>query len=235
MPRRPEPGSGPRAGLSRNEVLSLLVLVLLAVAVVLPYFQYRARAAKRSASLQNLRQWGIALNLYLVESDNSLPASGTGPDDARAWFNTLPVYLSLKPLSGQTRESVLEVGLWTDPAARVDAPGGPETAVTYGMNAWLHPHPDKAPCRIYEVEDPTATFFLLATEPGRLRVLPGQIAYRHGVATPKSKSRSQALFCDGHVEEISPQQGNHPDAAKSGTTPPARPTWVPYFNAPAPH
>jgi prepilin-type processing-associated H-X9-DG protein len=235
MSRPPDFRPGSRAGMSRGESMTLVVVAVLLLAVAFPYWQHRTRSTQRSISLQNLRQWGIALNLYLVENNNVLPASGTKPNDEHAWFNTLPTYLSLKPLAGQSAESVLDIGLWTDPAAKIPSMSGPASPVTYGMNAWLHPDPAVAPYRIYDVEDPTTTFFLIASDPGRLRVLPGQMAFRHGKSNPAHpEARSHVLFCDGHVEEISPEQGNAPKASNPEANPPSRPTWIPYFQAPAP-
>ncbi|MDX6765947.1 MAG: hypothetical protein SFU85_04070 [Candidatus Methylacidiphilales bacterium] len=220
-----------QAGISRNEIIAAFAVFFIVVAVTVPYLQHRARAANRTAALQNLRQWGIALNLYLVENDNTLPAVGTGPADPAAWQNTLPVYLSLKPLAGQSTQAILDAGIWTDPSVPVKPSGPPESAVTYGINAWLQPDPASPPYRIYEVEDPTATFFLVSAPPGHLSVLPGGMAYRHGGKSGSPQARGQALFCDGHVEEVDPASGNRPEAAKPDANPPARPTWIPLFNA----
>lgn len=219
-----------RAGLTRNEVLAVAALVLLVAAVAAPYFQHRAREAARTASLQNLRQWGIALNLHLLENQHILPGSSADPEDPGAWFNTLPPYLSLPPLKDGGPGGGAPAGIWTDPAARLAAGAPPAARVTYAANAWLQPDPAQRPWRIYDIEDPAATFFLVESPPGTLRAAAAdQLAFRHG-----RPPRGHALFCDGHAEAVTPEQARQPLALDPQAHPAPRPRWVPFFGAPAP-
>ncbi len=55
-----------------------------------------------SQSAQNLQQWGIALNLHLMDNANQLPEVGSASIDSsqtKAWYNSLPEYISLPALS----------------------------------------------------------------------------------------------------------------------------------------
>lgn len=218
-----------QAGLTRNEVIALAALAVVALAVALPYFLHQSRAAARTASLQNLRQWGIAFNLYLVENDHTLPAAGRRADDPAAWFNALPPYLSLPPLSATAPEAAGPGTLWADPAARPPA-GAPAAArATYGMNTWLQPDPAAAAWRIYDIEDPSGTLFLVETAPGVLQTGPGGMTFRHGPG-----ETGHALFCDGHAEPVTRAAAEAPAARDPMANPAARPTWVPFYQAPAP-
>lgn len=218
------------SGLTRNEVLALAALGILALAVALPYFLHQARAAARSASLQNLRQWGIALNLYLVENDHTLPASGHLREDPAAWFEGLPPYLSLPPLSQTPPAAVHGDSLWAYPGVKLpNGTSGSASRVTYGYNIWLQPESARPPWRIYEIEDPSATLFLVETGPGTLLAQPSDMAFPH------DKSRTGlALFCDGHVEAVTREAALQPAAADPAAHPAARPTWIPFYQAPPP-
>jgi prepilin-type processing-associated H-X9-DG protein len=222
-----------QAGLTRKEIVCFAALLLIVVAVAVPWFQHQARASARTASLQNLRQWGIALNLYLLENDHALPAAATNTADPNAWFNALPPYLSLPPLQETSLSQIGPGTLWTDPAARLPASGTPSTLTTYGMNAWLQPDPNAPAWRIYDIEDPSSTLFLIETEPGRLRAQPADTAFRHGRPAPHPEACAHALFCDGHVEAIGPSDAT-PAAANPQAHPAPRPNWVPFYQAPAP-
>jgi len=222
-----------QAGLTRKEIVVVAALGVLALAIAVPWFQHQARAAARTTTLQNLRQWGIALNLYLVENDHTLPAAGSSLEDPAAWFNTLPPYLSLPPLSETPPSQAGPGTLWTDPAAATPSAASAASLVTYGMNAWLQPDPASGPWRIYDIEDPAATLFLVEAQPGRLRALPPDAAFRHGRPAPHPESHAHALFCDGHVEPIRPADAS-PAAADPQANPAPRPTWVPFYQAPTP-
>jgi prepilin-type processing-associated H-X9-DG protein len=224
----------PTSGFTRKEILTVITLAVLALAVILPFLHQRARAAAQAASLQNLRQWGIALNLYLVENNHNLPAAGFTDEDPGAWFNVLPPYLSLPSLHGATAGQIDTQSIWTDPAADLPADGAAASRVTYGMNIWLQPSPAAPSWRIYDIEDPSATLFLVETAPGQLQSRPGQIAYRHGPKPPHPDARAHALFCDGHVEILKRKTTEQPEAANPQANPPHRPTWIPFFQAPTP-
>jgi prepilin-type processing-associated H-X9-DG protein len=228
MPRHPD-----QAGLTRKELVCLAALALIVAAIAVPWFQHQARASARTASLQNLRQWGIALNLYLLENDHALPAAASDGGDPTAWFNTLPPYLSLPPLQETSPAQTGPGTLWTDPAARLPASTAAAALTTYGMNAWLQPDPAAPAWRIYDIEDPSSTIFLVETEPGRLRARPADTAFRHGRPAPHPEARAHALFCDGHVESIGPSDAT-PAAANPDANPAPRPTWVPFYQAPVP-
>lgn len=215
-----------QAGLTRKEIIVVAALGLLALVVVTLLFQHQARAAARVATVQNLRQWGISLNLYLLENEHTLPAAGSRVDDPAAWFNTLPPYLSLPSLSDTPAAQAGPGTLWTDPSAALSPSVSASSLVTYGMNAWLQPDTAAGPWRIYDIEDPSATLFLVETQPGRLRALPADVEFRHN-------RHAHALFCDGHVEPIRPLD-TVPPATDPQANPAVRPTWVPFYQAPAP-
>jgi prepilin-type processing-associated H-X9-DG protein len=229
-----------RLGFSTREILVFAALLILAVCVAIPYFLSQRKASARIASANNLQQWGIALNLYLIENNNTLPTVGSSrpkKEEPLAWYNALPPYLSQPALADLPPEEFPKPGdrsLWMDPAAKgVPTPGQPFFA--YGMNRWLQPDPGLPACRIYELEDPSTVIFLAEVAGDNPGALPDTVDYRHGKKAPSPDAQANILYTDGHVEtgvrksELSDAPGiNDPTASYD------RLTWVPYLNAPAP-
>jgi prepilin-type processing-associated H-X9-DG protein len=229
-----------RSGFSTREIMVFAALLVLAVGVAIPYFRGQRKASARTASANNLLQWGIALNLYLIENNNTLPTIGASPprkEQSDAWYNALPPYLSQPALADLPPENYPRPGdasLWMDPAAQGPAaPGLPYFA--YGMNRWLQPDPALRAYRIYELEDPSAVVFLAEVAGDSPGALPETAAYRHGKPAPSPDAEANVLFTDGHLESgvrkavLSDAPGISDPTAKYEHL-----TWVPFYNAPAP-
>ncbi len=111
-------------GFTLIELLVVMAIIALLAALLLPALARAKERANRVVCLGNLRQWGIALNLYLDDSQQVFPAfsipnntpgapDGYSQDNLRwsdlaafaasgygnsAWFNALPPYVSQKAL-----------------------------------------------------------------------------------------------------------------------------------------
>jgi prepilin-type processing-associated H-X9-DG protein len=228
-----------RAGLTRTEVLALVAVILVALLIIWPLWNRQAVAKNRQISANNLRQWGIAFNLYLGESQNILPVAGTQDTIAtadQAWFNALPPYLSQPPLKDlplAARPGNNKGNFWTNPAAkltrRVDI-----YQFTYAMNAWLSV-PSHGPYKIYEIENPMAVVFLAEVEGSTPAAQPADVVPRFGSSKPQNpEAAAHFLFCDGHVELLPRVRF----AGQPGLEDPEKPsdkfTWVPFYGAPKP-
>lgn len=179
------------------------ILVLAALGVTFVAIQSRqGEEGRRLGSLRNLQQWGIALNLYLIENGNELPEVGRVPvtsDQARAWFNALPPYLSEPPLaslrpSGRPRPGV--PSLWIRPDSRPVKIWDPDVFFfNYGMNAALQPEEGKRSFRISELRFPAQVVFLVPTS---------DFSPAASVETTVFSGAGDAhiLFCDGHAEVV---------------------------------
>ncbi|MGF1679421.1 MAG: hypothetical protein ACFCUX_09540 [Candidatus Methylacidiphilales bacterium] len=220
-------------GFSATEGLILLALLILGAAVVVPVYLSHGQKSRQQAARSNLVQWGIALNLYLIENRNELPSAD--PAMAQVWFNVLPPYLSQPPLKDlqNTPHAIRE--LWINPAAPKREPAqGESYFFYYGMNAWLGSGKAASRLRIYEVEDPTHTVFMTETFSEDPRVLPHTVDYRFG-KSGSANAMAHVLFCDGHVEAIPRSKLSDDAAAYDSRSAMTQPTWVPYYNAPAPN
>lgn len=224
-----------RRGISTTEWCVLLGLVLLGMAVVVPVHLSHAQKTKQQASRNNLLQWGIALNLYLIENRNRLPDPGgvEGGAAEHNWYNALPVYLSQPPLDELANSPGAVRHLWINPAAPSREISGPEgNFFYYGMNLWLGR--ESSPMRIFDIEDPTSTVFLTEIFSPEPHVLADRVDYRFGKKVPSPRAQAHVLFCDGHVELVDKARLSDDPAASDPRGTMTRPTWVPYFNAARP-
>jgi prepilin-type N-terminal cleavage/methylation domain-containing protein len=64
------------------ELLVVIAIIAILAAILFPVFAQAKMAAKKSADLSNTKQIGIALNLYLADSDDVLPPSNHRLDPA---------------------------------------------------------------------------------------------------------------------------------------------------------
>jgi prepilin-type N-terminal cleavage/methylation domain-containing protein len=99
-------GPARRCGFTLIELLAVIAIIALLAALLLSALAGAKEQARATQCVSNLRQWGLAYNMYATDNDDFLPRRGQGvqplaqidrPDD---WFNALPVYLSL-PAFGQ--------------------------------------------------------------------------------------------------------------------------------------
>jgi prepilin-type processing-associated H-X9-DG protein len=196
--------------------VSAVVLVVLGL-VLYAVLGGQSEESTRIASLHNLQQWGIALNLYLIENDNQLPEAGKTPVTAaqtKAWFNALPPCLSEKPLAEippgeRPRPGV--PSLWIRPGTKPVKIWDPDVFFfTYGMNRNLQPVEGTRSFRINEINFPANVVFLAPVDGYTPDAGPEDVVF------PKSKtSAAQILFCDGHVQRVPPAKLLDPAALSS--------------------
>jgi prepilin-type processing-associated H-X9-DG protein len=207
----------------REVLIGLAILVVLAVVLSAILMKQKAEAT-RVASSRNLQQWGIALNLYLIDNENQLPETGAEPvaaEQKKAWFNALPPYISQSPLADLPEGKRPRPGvpsIWIDPASAPVRVWDPAVFFfNYGMNKFLQPDAGTRSFRIYEINFPSHVVFMTETDGYSPAIGPENVAFRHGGVRPTNpKAEAHVLFCDGHVQPVTRQQlVNDPNALQA--------------------
>ncbi|MGC1481998.1 MAG: hypothetical protein WA771_15980 [Chthoniobacterales bacterium] len=196
-----------RTGIRAREIgFIILVLVVLAISLI-AWMQSKRGESSAVVSARNLQQWGIALNLHLIENDNELPAVGGEPisaDQTAAWYNALPTYLGLQPLAEMepgSRPHPGQSSLWIDPATKEPRVWDPTVFYfNYGMNRFLQPDPDLRPFKIYEIDYPGNVVFLTEIDGYAPVVTPDTVVFRRDPSA--TNATAHVLFCDGHVAPV---------------------------------
>ena len=117
-------GRGINNGFTLIELLVVIAIIAILAAMLLPALAKAKEKANRTLCLSNLRQWGLALNIYLDDNQqafpdfsiaNTTPGARSGYDQDNilwtdlagfhaggygdsAWFNALPGYVAQLPL-----------------------------------------------------------------------------------------------------------------------------------------
>lgn len=191
-----------------REIFLASVVGLLLVAGGIAWWVSRAKQASGAASARNLQQWGIALNLYLIDNENQLPEVGTVPVTAaqeKAWFNALPVYLSQTPLADLPPDQRPKPGvpsLWVDPNSKLPRIWDSEVFYfNYAMNRFLQPKAGVRSFKINELNYPGNVVFLTEVNDYEPGVTPDTVAFPHG-PNQGPRAVTNVLFCDGHVAPV---------------------------------
>ncbi|HEY5793168.1 MAG TPA: hypothetical protein VIS74_07705 [Chthoniobacterales bacterium] len=192
----------------REWILMAVILGMLAV-IVSAIFLKQQGDARLVAGSRNLQQWGIALNLYLIDNDNQLPGVGgvpVAPEQTQAWYNSLPPYISGTPLADLPPGKRPRPGVpspWIDPASRpVRVWDASQFYFEYGMNQALQPDSRARSFQIYEIDSPAHVVFMAPVSEYAPAATPGRVVFRYGGNPGGPNASAFVLFCDGHVEKV---------------------------------
>jgi prepilin-type N-terminal cleavage/methylation domain-containing protein/prepilin-type processing-associated H-X9-DG protein len=211
------------------ELLVVIAIIAILAAILFPVFGKSAQKGKATASMNNLKQWGAALNSELADNDNRMPTDGEDSggeaaiDDPEAWFNMLPGYFRDKPLNHADYATKpprpAEKNVWINPGVPVSPYNTliqppKKFLFCYAMNSYLSSTgsgdskaastagTDNKRMKMNTVENLAATVFMGEKADNKPALLPEQILAFFGDGDPATDREGQAhfLFCDGHVE-----------------------------------
>lgn len=159
------------------ELLVVIAIIAILAAMLLPALSKAKERAKTVNCLSNLKQWGLALNIYIGDFNDTLPrdgmdSGGTYPGangahaDPNGWFNAVPTYMSERTLL----EYYNDTSAGTATYERYPFPGG-------RGKVW---HCPSASLTVTEAQDPAVVsgggaegFFSYGMNIDLKRVLPG--------------------------------------------------------------
>jgi prepilin-type N-terminal cleavage/methylation domain-containing protein/prepilin-type processing-associated H-X9-DG protein len=189
-------GQKGNSGFTLIELLVVIAIIAILAAMLLPALDKAKQKAYGAACISNLRQWGLAMTLYLDDDRNVFPmpkiptgtpgSSGynentpgwtdfasfhnSGQGDS-AWFNALPSYIGTKPL-------------WQI------ASDGTSTNFVSGKKIFDCPAVTQAP----EVTDPNRVVFNYGMNPKGNTGLPANIGYGTNFTSVMVQNPSAFVF-----------------------------------------
>jgi len=215
-------------GFTMLELLIVIAVIAILATIAFPAFIAVQEHAKATKDMNNLRQIGIATQLYMNDNDGTLPGSTTV-----TWMSQLhPKYLS----SWNIFQSPFDT--------RAPSEGGilaPVSPISYGINVNVYPNnvamtADKvskstifilfAPA---QAVGPTVTFSGLATT-GAPGVTENAGTSNAGLATGgthSTRTKINALFADLHLENM-PWTTFTSNTANPPSDPDGNLRWTPY-------
>ncbi|WP_221773323.1 type II secretion system protein [Ruficoccus amylovorans] len=104
----PAPGRSCTPAFSLIELLTVIAVIAILSAILIPVVQYTRQSARESTSISNLRQIATALNLYATEHEGRYPPGyfykpGEGE---RIWTVELSPYLNQESGSGESARNI---------------------------------------------------------------------------------------------------------------------------------
>ena len=204
-----------------REILVAVVVAATTAAILATVFSRQQQNARVAAASRNLQQWGIALNLYLMDNRSQLPGVGGTPvteEQSEAWYNALPPYLSrpaLASLPPGERPRPGVPSLFISPASKAARIWDPEVFYfNYAMNRYLQPEGWDRGFKIFEMGHPANIIFLGETSGYTPALEPADIATAWGGRRP-DRQQGFVLFCDGHVRLVSRSELLDPESLRA--------------------
>jgi prepilin-type N-terminal cleavage/methylation domain-containing protein/prepilin-type processing-associated H-X9-DG protein len=179
------------------ELLVVIAVIGILAGLLLPALSRARQNAQSTYCLNNLRQWGVATQVFASENDDLLPKDGSpnGTSTDEGWYNDLPRVLGLPPykeLIWRTN-ALMRPGscLWICPANPRVSNGN--NLFHYCLNEHVNGRGAGKQVRLTSVPHPVRVVWLF--DNGKLAA----VAQENNVHTNLHRQGAQFTFLDGHA------------------------------------
>ncbi len=144
-------------GFTLIELLVVIAIIALLLAILMPALQRVKKQAKGVVCQNNLKQIGIAANLYALDRDFYIPRSAEWGGDTKPWFKLFMPYLAQKPMDDDYRN----VKIFRCPSYPEK-----EQTVCYVINGWTREGVPRGRSKLSECRRPASVIYLADNEDG---------------------------------------------------------------------
>jgi prepilin-type N-terminal cleavage/methylation domain-containing protein/prepilin-type processing-associated H-X9-DG protein len=180
------------------ELLVVIAIIALLAALLLPALSKARASAQGIACRNNLKQWGLATQLYTAEHEDFLPKDGSasGSSTTAGWYVDLPKQLNLPIYSEMAWHTNAGIdpgnSVWICPANTRRSNGN--NLFHYCLNEHVNGLGAGNQVKLTSIRQPTTTVWLF--DNGGL----APVAQENNVHTNLHHRGAQFVFLDGHAQ-----------------------------------
>ncbi len=183
------------------ELLVVIAIIAILAGLLLPALSRAKAKARDIACLNNLKQWGLATQLFVTDNEDFLPKDGTPNGTSRedGWYNDLPRALGIPAyyeLPWRTNANIPPQGIWICPANRKKRPTDGGNLFFYCLNKNVNRTGSGNRVRLSAIPQPVETVWLFDNGGD------AGVAQQNNVHTNLHGQGAQFLFLDGHARQF---------------------------------